>query len=120
MGGAEDAPHRSSSPLKRRASNLEEEEKEDIDMITVPDAPEATDTATRPQSVDMINEQSQGQGKANAETGRFTGLLNTSRLQVANILRLQISHPSMFRSRLSQHSARLLTSTSLRKEIRSI
>lgn len=73
MGGAEDLPHRSSSPLKRRASNLEEE-KEDIDMITVPDAPEPADSATRRQSIDMIDEQAQDQGKSNAETGMFTGL----------------------------------------------
>jgi ubiquitin carboxyl-terminal hydrolase 4/11/15 len=65
MGGAADLPQRSSSPLKRRASDLDEvqsSQKDDVDMISVPpsDPPEAADvsiTATRSkraQSVDML------------------------------------------------------------------
>jgi ubiquitin carboxyl-terminal hydrolase 4/11 len=66
MGGAADLPQRSSSPLKRRASDLDGEvetsQKDDVDMISVPpsDPPESTDAATtatrskRSQSVDML------------------------------------------------------------------
>jgi ubiquitin carboxyl-terminal hydrolase 4/11/15 len=66
MGGAADLPQRSSSPLKRRASDLDGEaqssQKDDVDMITVPpsDPPESADASTtatsskRAQSVDML------------------------------------------------------------------
>jgi len=69
MGGAADLPQRSSSPLKRRASDLDGEaqssQKDDVDMITVPtsdppdphEAADASTTATRSkraQSVDML------------------------------------------------------------------
>jgi ubiquitin carboxyl-terminal hydrolase 4/11/15 len=65
MGGAADLPQRSSSPLKRRASDLDEvqsSQKDDVDMISVPpsDPPETTDVSTtatrskRAQSVDML------------------------------------------------------------------
>ena len=68
MGGAADIPQRSSSPLKRRASDLEAEmppsQQDDVDMIVVP----STDTsetpkgptssrATRAVSVDMLREE---------------------------------------------------------------
>jgi ubiquitin carboxyl-terminal hydrolase 4/11 len=71
MGGAEDIPQRSSSPLKRRASNLDAEEssqKDDVDMITVSDQTEAAEASTRStrakrgQSVDMLR------GEADAST----------------------------------------------------
>jgi ubiquitin carboxyl-terminal hydrolase 4/11/15 len=75
MGGAQDLPLRSSSPLKRRASNLDAEEdssqKDDVDMITVPDADPA-DEPTRPiphrrtPSVDMLKGEEQA---SSAETG---------------------------------------------------
>ncbi len=53
MGGAADLPQRSSSPLKRRASDLEAEatssQKDDVDMIMVPPTPpEAVDEPIRP------------------------------------------------------------------------
>ncbi len=65
MGGAADLPQRSSSPLKRRASDLDEvqsSQKDDVDMISVPpsDPPEAADVSTtaarsqRAQSVDVL------------------------------------------------------------------
>ena len=66
MGGAADLPHRSSSPLKRRASDLDGEDqssqKDDVDMISVPpsDPPEPAEGSTtairskRAQSVDML------------------------------------------------------------------
>lgn len=66
MGGAADNPHRSSSPLKRRASDLDAEgessQKDDVDMISVPpsDPPESIEGVTtaarskRAQSVDML------------------------------------------------------------------
>jgi ubiquitin carboxyl-terminal hydrolase 4/11/15 len=72
MGGAADLPQRSSSPLKRRASDLDGEgqssQKDDVDMITVPpsDPPESADasvTATRSkrvQSVDMLRNDDEG------------------------------------------------------------
>lgn len=71
MGGAADLPQRSSSPLKRRASDLEGEvpssQKDDVDMITVPpsDTPESADTPTttirskRAQSVDMLRNENE-------------------------------------------------------------
>jgi ubiquitin carboxyl-terminal hydrolase 4/11 len=66
MGGAADLPQRSSSPLKRRASDLDGEvqssQKDDVDMISVPpfDLSESADASTsgtrskRAQSVDML------------------------------------------------------------------
>jgi ubiquitin carboxyl-terminal hydrolase 4/11/15 len=70
MGGAADLPHRSSSPLKRRASDLEAEDtssqKDDVDMIQMPsgasnppDTIEHTIQPSRPkraQSIDMLRE----------------------------------------------------------------
>lgn len=67
MGGAADLPQRSSSPLKRRASDLEasdvpSSQKDDVDMVPVP-SPEqlepskSTDTTQdRAQSVDMLRD----------------------------------------------------------------
>ncbi|KAF4635752.1 hypothetical protein G7Y89_g2337 [Cudoniella acicularis] len=64
MGGAADLPQRSSSPLKRRASDLEESDapssqKDDIEMVSAPssDPPDATEglkNVKRNQSVDML------------------------------------------------------------------
>jgi ubiquitin carboxyl-terminal hydrolase 4/11/15 len=67
MGGAADFPQRASSPLKRRASDLEAEssssQKDDVDMINVPESepPETVDASTetsarRAQSVDMLKD----------------------------------------------------------------
>ena len=69
MGGAADVPQRSSSPLKRRASDLEDSDvpssqKDDVDMVPVPpsDPPEPTNytesttTSQRAQSVDMLKD----------------------------------------------------------------
>jgi ubiquitin carboxyl-terminal hydrolase 4/11/15 len=67
MGGAADLPQRSSSPLKRRASDLDEvqsSQKDDVDMISVPpsDPPDAADVSTaaarskRAQSIDMLKD----------------------------------------------------------------
>lgn len=91
MGGAEDIPHRSSSPLKRRASNLEAEEKDDVDMITVSDPSETAETSTRPprarraQSVDMLEEETQDQNESpsTAETGILRNSAHTG-VTVAN------------------------------------
>jgi ubiquitin carboxyl-terminal hydrolase 4/11/15 len=72
MGGAADLPQRSSSPLKRRASDLDSEvqssQKDDVDMISValsdpPEPPETSTTATRSkraQSVDMLRNDHEG------------------------------------------------------------
>jgi ubiquitin carboxyl-terminal hydrolase 4/11/15 len=75
MGGAADLPHRSSSPLKRRAEELDAEaeaeaeaqssQKDDVDMIVVPESDplETIDASTRPthpgrtQSIDMLREE---------------------------------------------------------------
>ncbi|KAG0647612.1 Ubiquitin-specific-processing protease 12, partial [Hyphodiscus hymeniophilus] len=65
MGGAADLPQRSSSPLKRRASDLEEgrsSQKDDVDMITVPESTlsASPDTPMRPgraQSIDMLRDE---------------------------------------------------------------
>ena len=68
MGGAADLPQRSSSPLKRRASDLEEvqsSQKDDVDMINVPEpAPPASIGAPvrpthpqRAQSIDMLRDE---------------------------------------------------------------
>jgi ubiquitin carboxyl-terminal hydrolase 4/11 len=67
MGGAADLPQRASSPLKRRASDLEDSDvassqKDDVDMVSVTpsDPPEPTKPAEPPaahrraQSVDML------------------------------------------------------------------
>lgn len=81
MGGAEDIPQRSSSPLKRRASNLDAEEKDDVEMINVSDPSEGMEASTRPprarraQSVDMLKEEAEGHQcqdePSSAETGMF-------------------------------------------------
>ncbi|KAL2064140.1 hypothetical protein VTL71DRAFT_4634 [Oculimacula yallundae] len=78
MGGAADLPHRASSPLKRRASDLEPDvsssQKDDVDMITVPesDSPEPTSDGqsshVRAQSVDMLRNENQPDGVPNAKT----------------------------------------------------
>jgi len=104
MGGAADLPHRSSSPLKRRASDLEGEApsspKDDIDMITVPpsDTTETADSSTQPsraqraQSVDMLkgepdadtpatSTQTQDPSPSSAETGSSRYMPQSSELQ---------------------------------------
>jgi len=58
MGGAADPANRSSSPLKRPASDLEADvSKDDVDMINVPDTdPTLTSPqTTRTGSVDMMD-----------------------------------------------------------------
>tara|TARA_R110002060_G_scaffold67458_3_gene76202 strand:- start:1623 stop:2333 length:711 start_codon:yes stop_codon:yes gene_type:complete len=77
MGGAADLPQRSSSPLKRRASDLEAEvsssQKDDVDMIMVPESDaleSANDTQSsrnRAQSVDMLRNESQIDGAAGSK-----------------------------------------------------
>lgn len=77
MGGAADLPQRSSSPLKRRASDLEAEvsssQKDDVDMIMVPesDPPEAVNdtepSRARAQSVDMLRNEDQVDGAASSK-----------------------------------------------------
>lgn len=73
MGGAEDMPQRSSSPLKRPASELEPDvpssikqedvKQEDVDMVMVPDTQEeipnsiAAPTALRAASIDMLKDE---------------------------------------------------------------
>jgi ubiquitin carboxyl-terminal hydrolase 4/11/15 len=78
MGGAADLPQRSSSPLKRRASDLEAEvassQNDDVDMIQVPPSNpmEATDNfaessnVKRAQSVDMLKEENEPQAEISA------------------------------------------------------
>ncbi|KAH7348660.1 hypothetical protein BKA65DRAFT_264222 [Rhexocercosporidium sp. MPI-PUGE-AT-0058] len=77
MGGAADLPQRSSSPLKRRASDLEaavsSSQKDDVDMIMVPesDSPETANDAqpsrVRAQSVDMLRNEDQVDGLASSK-----------------------------------------------------
>ena len=77
MGGAADLPQRSSSPLKRRASDLEAEvsssQKDDVDMIMVPESDpleSANDTQSlrnRAESVDMLRNESQIDGAAGSK-----------------------------------------------------
>jgi ubiquitin carboxyl-terminal hydrolase 4/11 len=69
MGGAADLPQRSSSPLKRRASDLEasdvhSSQKDDVDMISVPPSgpPDSVETTTqsfrnRAVSIDMLKDE---------------------------------------------------------------
>jgi ubiquitin carboxyl-terminal hydrolase 4/11/15 len=72
MGGAAETPHRSSSPLKRRASDLEGEaasSENDVDMIPVPTSdlvePEdlptlstpSSDRSKRSESIDMLRDE---------------------------------------------------------------
>jgi ubiquitin carboxyl-terminal hydrolase 4/11/15 len=67
MGGAADLPQRSSSPLKRRASDLEDSDvpssqRDDVDMVPVPasdppaptEPPDSSTGRQRAQSVDML------------------------------------------------------------------
>jgi len=80
MGGAADLPQRSSSPLKRRASDLDGEvqssQKDDVDMISVPpsDPAESADALTsairskRAQSVDMLRNENED-AAADVSTG---------------------------------------------------
>jgi ubiquitin carboxyl-terminal hydrolase 4/11/15 len=80
MGGAADLPQRSSSPLKRRASDLDGEvqssQKDDVDMISVPpsdpaDSADALTSATRSkraQSVDMLRNENED-AAADVSTG---------------------------------------------------
>ncbi|CZT06858.1 related to ubiquitin C-terminal hydrolase [Rhynchosporium graminicola] len=78
MGGAAEHPHRASSPLKRRASDLEPDaspsQKDDVDMIMVPesDHPEPTIDAkssqVRAQSIDMLRNENQTYGAASSKT----------------------------------------------------
>ncbi|KAA8572048.1 hypothetical protein EYC84_001974 [Monilinia fructicola] len=75
MSGAEDMPQRSSSPLKRPASELEPDlplssQKEDVDMVLVPNAQEDTEstvaapTAIRAASVNMMRDEAAGDDSA--------------------------------------------------------
>ncbi|ATZ52048.1 Bcubp12 [Botrytis cinerea B05.10] len=79
MGGAEDMPQRSSSPLKRPASELEPDvplssQKEDVDMVMVPDTQEdsevaiAAPTAIRAVSMDMLRDESTKEDAAQSVT----------------------------------------------------
>lgn len=72
MGSAADLPQRSSSPLKRRASDLEAEvsssQKDDVDMVAVPsESQESIDTTKqlsppeRTQSVDMLRDEDEAE-----------------------------------------------------------
>jgi ubiquitin carboxyl-terminal hydrolase 4/11/15 len=77
MGGAADLPQRSSSPLKRRASDLEGEVpsswKDDVDMIAVPtsDPPDTMNTST--QSVDMLKEEHEAEAEADPPQAAVDG-----------------------------------------------
>lgn len=83
MGGAADLPQRSSSPLKRRASDLEAEvsssQQDDVDMIEVPgseligttDVSVQATRSSRSQSIDMLKEEPEpetGNATASGET----------------------------------------------------
>jgi len=72
MGGAADLPQRSSSPLKRRASDLEDSDvpssqRDDVDMVPVPasDPSDPTEPAESPaghqraRSVDMLRNEAE-------------------------------------------------------------
>ncbi|KAK3939915.1 hypothetical protein QBC46DRAFT_436430 [Diplogelasinospora grovesii] len=76
MGGAADLPQRSSSPLKRRASSMDNaavqddkrtDSKEDVDMINVPDAPQEQQGPQ--QQEDAKQQSSQGEDMQQPATG---------------------------------------------------
>ncbi|KAI9639992.1 hypothetical protein NHQ30_011551 [Ciborinia camelliae] len=85
MGGAEDAPQRSSSPLKRPASELDpevslsSEEKEDVDMVMVPDAQEdaenpiAAPATIRERSEDMQRDEHPAEASVNPTSAAVKG-----------------------------------------------
>lgn len=91
MGGAADLPQRSSSPLKRRASDLEAEvspsQKDDVDMIMVPEsdppepAKDSEPSRDRAQSVDMLGTEDQVDGSVSSKAkqgGNDEGTAETS------------------------------------------
>lgn len=87
MEGADDIPNRSSSPLKRPASELEPDlplssSKEDVDMLVVPEAQEDTEsaiaapTAVRAASVNMTRDEPAAEASTDlnsAENGQISG-----------------------------------------------
>ncbi|QSZ33484.1 hypothetical protein DSL72_005052, partial [Monilinia vaccinii-corymbosi] len=84
MGGAEDMSQRSSSPLKRPASELEPDvplssQKEDVDMVMVPDAQEETEstvespTAIRAVSVNMMRDEPTAEDSADSAPAAENG-----------------------------------------------
>jgi ubiquitin carboxyl-terminal hydrolase 4/11/15 len=87
MGGAADLPLRSSSPLKRRASNLEGEaqpsQREDVDMLAVPELASLRSTVTaesrqhpgRTPSVQMLAEENNIKADPTSENRAMTGRL---------------------------------------------
>ncbi|KAF8861355.1 UCH-domain-containing protein [Acephala macrosclerotiorum] len=99
MGGAADLPQRSSSPLKRPASDLEGEaqssQKDDVDMISVPSsepteqAADSTQTSgARSQSVDMLQHEAQSNGAggvAAAESEEVAGATKSVETEVPSI-----------------------------------
>ena len=89
MGGAADLPQRSSSPLKRRASDLESDvpsssQKDDVDMINLPSSAPSDTTDkpkghTRDQSVDMLNNGAEGDSSSSStEQGQSTAATSMS------------------------------------------
>ena len=102
MGGAADLPQRSSSPLKRRASDLDGEDdpkaeatsnqEEDVDMVTVPQSglPEGVNLATtREQSIDMLKDAQDGEApdttgltQPTSEVNLKNGMLTNVQLQL--------------------------------------
>lgn len=109
MGGAADLPQRSSSPLKRRASDLEAEVPpgQDVDMTEVhpSDPTDAATQSTRPRraiSVDMLREESEAEitdvtAQKPASPKPETGLLhpphNTFSRSDSNSILAQIFRP---------------------------
>ncbi|APA05293.1 hypothetical protein sscle_01g000630 [Sclerotinia sclerotiorum 1980 UF-70] len=96
MGGAEDTPHRSSSPLKRPASELEPDapspsQKEDVDMVMVPDTDEdaenaiAAPTAVRAASIDMLRDGSTIEASAHSGSATENGPFNDPKSEVPPI-----------------------------------
>lgn len=85
MGGAEDLPNRASSPLKRRASDLDLEDassqKDDVDMITVPssDPQTTTDTSTRSPRVIRAHSVNMLDNEEDPDTGDVTSTPLTGR-----------------------------------------
>ncbi|KAJ8071870.1 hypothetical protein OCU04_002178 [Sclerotinia nivalis] len=96
MGGAEDTPHRSSSPLKRPASELEPDaplssQKEDVDMVMVPNTDEDTEnaiaapTAVRAASIDMLRDESTIEASAHSGPATENGPFNDPKSEVPPI-----------------------------------
>ena len=142
MGGAAEHPHRSSSPLKRRASDLEGEDpssqNDDVDMISVPpsDPAESGEAATmvtrskRAQSVDMLNNEDEPAAPdADTESSEAaptksaqTGTLEFSYIFLASLLTppVQTSPQSITKSRRLQLYAKQPQNANLPKETRHI